>query len=129
MTTPPLTISARQSSRWRCGVEHRAQAVRYEAGHWTPEQLAALRADPQLVVVELDDAAPPAPGGAPERGLRARALDGCRALAAGRDPASWTASGKPQVSVLEALLECDVSAADRDAWWADSSRPDGAGTD
>ena len=47
-----VTISARQESRWRCGVEHTPAAVSYEAGHWTDDQLAQLRADPLLVVVD-----------------------------------------------------------------------------
>lgn len=51
MSTPAVTISARQPSRWRCGVEHTAEAVSYPAGHWSEEELQRLRADPMLVVV------------------------------------------------------------------------------
>ena len=54
--TPAVTISARQDARWRCGVKHTPAAVSWEAGHWTEDQLAELKADPMLVVVEADGA-------------------------------------------------------------------------
>ena len=34
------------------------------------------------------------------------------------DPAQWTRGGAPQVSALEALLDRDVTSAERDAAWA-----------
>lgn len=43
---------------------------------------------------------------------------GCRALARGRDPASWTAAGPPAVDAVEAVVGFGLSASERDAGWA-----------
>ena len=75
MTTPAVTITARRPSRWRCGVEHTAEAVPYEAGHWTEEQLEALRADPELVVSEGHVAPAVEAGGIPTTPTVEAALD------------------------------------------------------
>lgn len=53
--TPSVTITARQESRWRCGVEHTGTPIVYDAGFWTEEQLQQLRADPRLLVIEHGD--------------------------------------------------------------------------
>lgn len=52
MTTPAVTITARQPSRWRCGVQFTGSPQSFPAGHWSEEQLEELRADAQLVVSE-----------------------------------------------------------------------------
>ena len=57
-TTPAVTITARQASRWRCGVQFTDKPVNFPAGHWSEGQLVELRGDPQLVVVESSVAAP-----------------------------------------------------------------------
>ncbi len=57
MTTPAVTISALQDSRWRCGVEHTPTPVDWPPGHWPEAQLERLRADPQLVVIVQGDEA------------------------------------------------------------------------
>lgn len=51
----------------------------------------------------------------------------CAVLKIGRDPASWTKDGKPQVSALEAVLGFDATAAQRDAAWAELEPPAGEG--
>jgi len=48
----------------RAGIEHPAEAVDHPAESLTDEQLAALKAEPRLIVQELDlpdDGQPPAP--------------------------------------------------------------------
>ena len=50
MTTPPVTITARRASRWRCGFEFTDRPRTFGAGHLTEEQLSELRSDSQLVV-------------------------------------------------------------------------------
>ena len=61
MKTPAVTISSRRAEGfWRCGVRHGARPRTYEAGHWTEEELVALRADPNLVVVDGVEVVSPA---------------------------------------------------------------------
>ncbi len=70
--TPAVLITARSASRWRCGTEFTGSPQAFGAGHWTEEQLEALRADPVLVVTELES---PAAGEANDTGAElARAV-------------------------------------------------------
>ena len=75
MTTPAVTVTARQASRWRCGVEFTDRPRRYPAGHWSEDELERLRADPQLVVAEGAGADPAAAGGQPTTPTVDAALD------------------------------------------------------
>lgn len=100
--TPAVTISARREGFRRCGVEHPALAVPYEAGHWSAEELELLRATPELVVVEHGEDAPPAPAEVYEAAfaaLRAAPADEVAQFfeAAAGDPDIATPAPKPAV--------------------------------
>lgn len=60
-----LIIVARPANGFRRGgIHHPAQQVRHPAGTFSPEEIAALKDEPQLVVIEVDP--PPAiPAAAP----------------------------------------------------------------
>lgn len=49
----PIVIQARRDGFRRCGVSHSAERTEYPDGHWTAEQLAELKAEKQLMVVEV----------------------------------------------------------------------------
>lgn len=51
--TPGLRIAARTESFRRCGVDHTAAATDHAPGTFSPEQVEQLKAEPNLVVVEL----------------------------------------------------------------------------
>lgn len=54
-----VIVSKREGFR-RCGVAHSAQPTEYAAGHWSAQQLAVLRREPMLIVVEQPDDGRPA---------------------------------------------------------------------
>lgn len=60
-----LIIVARPANGFRRGgIHHPAQQVRHPAGTFSPEEIAALKDEPQLVVIEVDPPpAIPAEGG------------------------------------------------------------------
>jgi len=47
----PVTITARRDGFRRCNAAHAATPTEYPDDHWTDEQLAQLKAEPNLVVV------------------------------------------------------------------------------
>ena len=49
-----LRITAKRDGRRRAGVDHPAQPVDHPADAFTAEQIAQLKADDQLVVLEID---------------------------------------------------------------------------
>ena len=49
-----LIITAKRDGFRRCGVRHPATPVTHEDGTFTDEQVAALKAEPNLIVVEAD---------------------------------------------------------------------------
>ncbi|EKD5561197.1 hypothetical protein VY394_002467 [Escherichia coli] len=51
-----IEITARREGFRRCGVAHSATTKAWPADAFTPEQLAVLKADPMLIVVERDEA-------------------------------------------------------------------------
>lgn len=59
-STPAVRIAAHRSSRWRCGVQHRDRSRDWPAGHWSPEELERLEADPLITVTRLDEPGPDA---------------------------------------------------------------------
>jgi hypothetical protein len=61
-STPALTITARPAKGFRrCGMHHPASPVTHPAGTFTADQVAALKGDANLVVVEAPkDAGKPA---------------------------------------------------------------------
>lgn len=50
-----VRITARTDGFRRCGVAHLAKGKTFRDGYFTEEQLEALRSEPQLVVVDVDD--------------------------------------------------------------------------
>lgn len=56
MTTPALRITARRDGFRRAGMRHPARPVDHEAGTFSAAQVAALKADPMLKVVEIGKA-------------------------------------------------------------------------
>ena len=50
--TPSVTITARREGFRRCGIAHSAQPVVYPAEYWSDDELDALRAEPNLIVVD-----------------------------------------------------------------------------
>lgn len=64
----PVRITAKRA-HFRAGVLHPEEAVAYEAGRFTPKQKLMLKADPLLIVEDLErgkeeGAPPPAPSAA-----------------------------------------------------------------
>ena len=57
-----LRIVGPPGGRWRAGRRWGPEAVEIDAAGLSPETLAALRADPALVVAELEPDRPPAGG-------------------------------------------------------------------
>ncbi|WP_448158654.1 HI1506-related protein [Escherichia coli] len=51
-----IEITARREGFRRCGVAHSATTKAWPVDAFTPEQLAVLKADPMLIVVERDKA-------------------------------------------------------------------------
>lgn len=51
-----IEITARREGFRRCGVAHSATTKEWPVDAFTPEQLAVLKADPMLIVVERDKA-------------------------------------------------------------------------
>lgn len=49
----PVLIQARRDGFRRCGVSHSAERTEYPDGHWSDADLAILKAEPQLMVVEV----------------------------------------------------------------------------
>lgn len=109
--TPPVAITARRDGYRRFGIAHSTTPRRFEAGRWSPAELAILRADPGLIVVDM----PAAPPGQP---ARPQTVEEAIERLDPDDPTLWTSSGLPRVEALEELLGRDVSAAERDEAWA-----------
>lgn len=49
----PIVIQARRDGFRRCGVSHSAERTEYPDGYWSDADLAILKAEPQLMVVEV----------------------------------------------------------------------------
>ena len=52
----PVFVQSRKEGFRRCGVAHSAERTEYPDDHWTAEQLAELKAEKQLMVVEVQAA-------------------------------------------------------------------------
>lgn len=48
-----IKIIALQEGFRRCGIIHSRRGVTYDDDHWSPEQLAILKAEPMLTVQEI----------------------------------------------------------------------------
>lgn len=60
--TPAVTVTARQESRWRCGVQFTGSPQSFPAGHWSADELERLRGDSMLVVIEAGQLGVPVKG-------------------------------------------------------------------
>ncbi|MBW2560795.1 MAG: hypothetical protein JRE40_08070 [Deltaproteobacteria bacterium] len=74
-----IEIKSNHEGFRRCGVAHGRKAVRYPDGRFTADELARLKADPMLTVVEIADPEPkepetgqPLPPGVDEEAVIAR---------------------------------------------------------
>ncbi|EFX2000410.1 TPA: HI1506-related protein [Shigella sonnei] len=52
----PIQITAKRNGFRRCGIAHSEHATLYADDHFTPEQLAELKAEPMLIVLDVNDA-------------------------------------------------------------------------
>lgn len=55
--SPPLRVASTRPGFWRCGRQWSTTPTDVPAGHFSAEELARLKADQTLVVVELPTAA------------------------------------------------------------------------
>ena len=53
-----IKITAKQDGFRRAGAAHPAQTMEYPDGHWSPEQLVILQAEPMLTVQVLEGGKP-----------------------------------------------------------------------
>ncbi len=56
-----LRITAQGGGHYRAGTHHPPSPVEHQPDAFTAAQVEALKADPRLVVVEIDDTPAPAP--------------------------------------------------------------------
>ncbi len=54
-STPAVRISALRDGFRRAGVAHTKEPVDWPAGRWTTDELTALEAEPELVVVRISE--------------------------------------------------------------------------
>ena len=102
-----LQITSRTNGFWRAGRPWSADTTTVDASEFSAAQLAALRGDPMLIVVETD--------GDPDDD-RERRTD---AAIADLDPERhFTKSGKPDLDALRDRAGiADLTAAERDRAW------------
>lgn len=107
-----VAIVARVAGFRRAGRSWPAGRTVLPADGLSPAQLAALRADPEIRVIEGEA---PAPGGEDRDVLLD---DAVTRLVAANSPDNYTKSGYPKTAALEVLSGLDdVAAAERDAAW------------
>ena len=122
--TQILRITSRRAGFRRCGAAHLAVATDHARTRWSAEEIEQLKAEPMLIVEEVDVAAPKAPkdpaeppNAEVERQHRIRAV--MRKLDRGQKE-HFTASGKPKAETLEEMTGLEaISAKERDALWAE----------
>lgn len=90
-----IQIVGKKEGFRRCGLAHPKGAVDYPDGHWTEEQLAALEAEPMLVVTISEK---------PTTRPNAAASIELVKAAAGED-LDKLAEGEERKSVLEAIVK------------------------
>jgi hypothetical protein len=131
-----IRITSKREGFRRAGLAHSANPAHYFDDHFTAEQLAALKAEPMLVVEELPDDAETelvvSPGEAQGERLPPIPLqefgpqhevdvDYLAKFIQDLDPENkehWTAAGLPQCDALADLVQQPVSASMRDAAWS-----------
>ena len=114
---------------WRLGTHFSREPQFFEAGFWTDDQLAVLRAEPQLTVdsVLTGDIVPDYVTDREiaeevwkvrDQAAAAGDLGAAIALLDPETPDHWQRDGKPKVKALEVVLNRPVTAAERDDAWA-----------
>lgn len=92
----PVLIASKKEGFRRCGVAHAKEPVEYADGRWSAEQLKALKAEPMLVVTEVDGEKGDDKPNAKETIAMVKAAATIEALDA-------LAAGEERKSVLEAI--------------------------
>ncbi|MHB1183392.1 MAG: HI1506-related protein [Desulfobulbia bacterium] len=121
-----IQIVSKKEGFRRCGVAHVKGPVDYPDGHWTEEQLTALKAEPMLVVTFIEDESKKgaakkaeADGKAPTGGQSPEKIDGQAApvrpnaansielakAAATAEDLDKLAEGEDRKSVLDAIAK------------------------
>ena len=103
-----LRITAQNDGFRRCGIPHPAQPTDHPAGRFTEEQIAILKADPMLTVVEIEDA--------PDHEAEKKAL--AEKEAAEKDAADKKAAAEKEAAEKDAAdkkAAADKEAAEKDA--------------
>jgi hypothetical protein len=126
-----IRITSKQPGFRRCNVAHAKDAVEYPDDKFSKEELKALRAEPMLVVEQLDGE-PKAVGGSAAKDNEIAMADIVAAI--GRlpvdNPDLWSAStGKPHVKSIENELPegANIGSAQRDEGWEIFQKADQAG--
>jgi len=76
-----IRIIAKKDGFRRCGIAHSKEATEYPADHFTAEQLKALKAEPMLVVSEVEEGSPAA-----KRTKDGKVQDGVALIEAAKTP-------------------------------------------
>ena len=127
MTDSPthLRISTRRGQRqslWRAGLKFSRDPRDIAICDLGKSGVAAIEADPRLLIEPITVAAPPS-----RPADQAEALDDIVNAIHSLDKSVaeyWTGEGKPQAKALAKLLGWPVTAAERDTAWAQSRGPD-----
>lgn len=92
-----IQIVSKKEGFRRCGVAHAKGPVDYPDGHWTEEQLTALKAEPMLVVTFIEDESKSRPNAA-------NSIELVKAAATAED-LDKLAEGEDRKSVLDAIVK------------------------
>lgn len=113
-----IRVHSKRAPYIRGGVRFGREAQDLDTEGLTEEQVAALYDDPNLVVQELEGAPSTVEEATPGPGINE---DLVVAIAQLPDD-GWTQGGKPDAAALGKVAGVEVSAADRDAAWAEYQR-------
>mgnify|MGYP006303624231 CR=1 FL=1 len=105
-----IRITSKRNGFRRCGVAHPATPTDYTDDRFTPKELERLRAEPMLVVEELD--------GDPAGGGQVGGIDDLVAAIDQLPEDGWTGDHKPKADALGEVVGRQVTAAERDQAWA-----------
>ncbi len=104
----PITITAKRDGFRRCNMRHPAKPITHPDGTFTEAELAILKADPALIVVDVADNAAATTATKPEGEALAVAI---KAVITGLDKdRDYTTSGTPKVKSVEQALGYDITA-------------------
>lgn len=125
-----ITITAKHEGFRRCGISFGRLPQQFENWHFTSDQLAMLKAEPQLDVVE-DEKTMEQPQLADnpfvDDSRWQKIVAGCGKIDQG-NPVLWTALGQPQLGALQDASGVEgITAAERNAAWLEfGNRQEGA---